>query len=46
MRPVWAREQLGRLQDWLTRYDRVILMIVFGVMGGLFTAQGVAGLLH
>ncbi len=46
VRPVWAREQLGRLQDWLTRYDRVILMIVFGVMGVLFTAQGAAGLLH
>jgi Sap, sulfolipid-1-addressing protein len=46
VRPMWAREQLGRLQGWLTRYDRVILMIVFGLMGALFTAQGVANLLH
>jgi hypothetical protein len=46
VRPAWAREQLGRLQSWLTRYDRVILMIVFGLMAALFTAQGVANLLH
>jgi hypothetical protein len=46
VRPAWAREQLGRLQSWLTRYDRAILMIVFGLMGALFTAQGVANLLH
>ncbi len=46
VRPVWAREQLGRLQDWLTRHNRVILMIVFGFMGALFTAQGVVNLLH
>ena len=45
-RPVWAEEQLGRLQGWLTRHNRVILMMVFGFMGALFTAQGVANLLH
>jgi threonine/homoserine/homoserine lactone efflux protein len=46
LRPVWAREQLGRLKVWLTRHNRVILMIVFGLMGALFTAQGVVNLLH
>ncbi len=46
LRPAWAKEQLGRLQSWLTRHNRVILMIVFGSMGALFTAQGVANLLH
>ena len=46
LRPVWARKQLGRLQGWLTRHNRVILMIVFGFMGALFTAQGVVNLLH
>lgn len=46
LRPVWAAEQLGRLKVWLTRHNRVILMIVFGLMGALFTAQGVVNLLH
>ena len=46
LRPVWARAQLGRLKVWLTRHNRVILMIVFGLMGALFTAQGVVNLLH
>jgi hypothetical protein len=46
VRPVWARGQLALLQGWLTRHDRVILMIVFGLMGALFTAQGAANLLH
>ena len=46
VRPAWAHRQLGLLQGWLTRYDRVILMIVFGLMGALFTAQGAANLLH
>jgi heme exporter protein D len=46
VRPVWAREQLGRLQGWLTKHNRAILMIVFGLMGVLFTAQGVSNLLH
>ena len=46
VRPVWARTQLGRLQGWLTLHNRLILMIVFGLMGALFTAQGVVNLLH
>ena len=46
VRPVWAREQPGRLQVWLTKHNRVILMIVFGLMGALFTAQGVVNLMH
>ena len=46
LRPVSARKQLGRLQGWLRRHNRVILMIVFGFMGALFTAQGVVNLLH
>ncbi len=46
VRPVWARRELGRLKVWLTRHNRIILMIVFGLMGVLFTAQGVANLLH
>jgi hypothetical protein len=46
VRPVWASEQLGRLKVWLTKHNRVILMIVFGLMGALFTAQGMVNLLH
>jgi hypothetical protein len=46
VRPVWARKELGRLKDWLTLHNRVILMIVFGLMGALFAAQGVSNLLN
>ena len=46
VRPVWAREQLGRFNGWLTRHNRAMVMIVFGVLGALFLAQGVANLLH
>ena len=46
VRPVWAREHLRLLRGWLTRHNRIIVMIVFGLMGALFTAQGVVNLLH
>jgi hypothetical protein len=45
VRPVWARKVLGGFRDWLMKHNRVILIAVFGVMGLLFTIQGVAGLL-
>ena len=45
VRPVWARDKLGRLRDWLMLHNRVILIAVFGLMGLLFTVQGVIGLL-
>jgi len=45
VRPVWAAKQLGRLNDWLSIHDRVILMVVFGLMGGVFTAQALIDLL-
>jgi len=45
VRPVWARDKLGRLRDWLMLHNRVILIVVFGLMGLLFTVQGVIGLL-
>jgi hypothetical protein len=45
-RPVWARAQLGRLQGWRKLHNHVILMVVFGFMGALFTALGVVKLLH
>jgi hypothetical protein len=45
LRPVWADRQLGRLKTWLTRHNRVIVMIVFGLMGLLFTAEGLLSLL-
>jgi Sap, sulfolipid-1-addressing protein len=45
VRPAWARKQLGRLRDWLMRHSRVILITVFALMGVLFVAEGVNGLL-
>jgi hypothetical protein len=45
VRPVWARDVLGRFRDWLMLHNRVILITVFGLMGLLFTVQGVIGLL-
>jgi hypothetical protein len=45
VRPAWAKEQLGRLRDWLMKHNRVILIIVFGLMGLLFTVEGLIGLL-
>jgi hypothetical protein len=45
VRPVWAKRVLGRFRDWLMKHNRVILIIVFGLMGLLFTVQGVIGLL-
>lgn len=45
VRPVWATDVLGRFRDWLMLHNRVILIVVFGLMGLLFTAQGVRALL-
>jgi len=45
VRPVWAKDKLGRLRDWLMLHNRVILIVVFGLMGLLFTVQGVSALL-
>jgi hypothetical protein len=45
VRPVWAKRVLGRFRDWLMKHNRVILIVVFGLMGTVFTVQGVIGLL-
>jgi hypothetical protein len=45
VRPVWAKRVLGGFRDWLMKHNRVILIVVFGLMGTLFTVQGVIGLL-
>jgi len=45
VRPEWAGRQLGRLKAWLTRHNRVIIIIVFGLMGLLFTVEGLVHLL-
>jgi Sap, sulfolipid-1-addressing protein len=45
VRPVWARDKLGGFRGWLMLHNRVILIVVFGLMGLLFTVQGVIGLL-
>jgi hypothetical protein len=45
VRPVWAKRVLGRFRDWLMKHNRVILIVVFGLMGLLFTVQGLIGLL-
>jgi Sap, sulfolipid-1-addressing protein len=45
VRPVWAGKQLSRLKDWLTLHNRALLMGVFGLMGLLFTAEGLINLL-
>jgi hypothetical protein len=44
--PAWAEDKLGRLKAWLTKHSRVILMVVFGLMGLLFTALGLSPLLQ
>lgn len=46
VRRVWAEAQLHRLKAWLTAHNRALLVGVFGVMGVLFTAQGLGNLLH
>jgi hypothetical protein len=45
VRPAWARKQLGRLSAWLMMHNRVILIVVFGLMGLLFLVEGINGLL-
>jgi len=45
-RPRWAEVRLARLKIWLTRHSRAILLAVFGLMRALFSAQGLAALLH
>jgi len=46
VRRAWAERQLGRLKGWLTQHNRTLLIVVFGAMGALFTAQGIGNLLH
>ena len=46
VRRTWAEVQLDRLKGWLTVHNRALLIGVFGVMGVLFTAQGLDNLLH
>ena len=43
--PGWSKINLERLRGWLTRHNRVILMIVFGLMGALFLGLGIASLI-
>ena len=43
--PRWAEKALARLKTWLTKHSRVILLIVFGLMGLLFAVEGVLALL-
>lgn len=45
VRPVWAKRVLGGFRDWLMKHNRVILIAVFGLMGTLFTVQGLIALL-
>ncbi len=45
VRPVWAKRVLGRFRDWLMKHNRIILIVVFGLMGALFTVQGLVALL-
>jgi len=45
VRPVWAKKVLGGFRDWLMKHNRVILIVVFGAMGLLFTIQGISALL-
>jgi hypothetical protein len=45
VRPVWAKKVLGGFRDWLMKHNRVILITVFGLMGTLFTVQGLIALL-
>ena len=44
--PAWAEDKLGRLKVWLTRHSRVILMVVFGLMGLIFTMLGLYHLMR
>ena len=45
VRPVWAKKVLGGFRDRLMKHNRVILIVVFGLMGLLFTVQGLVALL-
>lgn len=45
VRPEWATRQLCRLKDWLTAHDRVVITLVFALMGVLFAALGLTHLL-
>ena len=45
VRPQWATRQLGRLKDWLTLHNRVVITLVLALMGVLFTALGLTHLL-
>lgn len=45
-RPRWAEVQLACLKSWVTKHSRAILLAVFGLMGALFSAQGLSALLH
>ena len=45
VRPVWAKKVLGGFRDWLMKHNRMILIVVFGAMGLLFTTQGISALL-
>ena len=44
--PRWAQVALVRLKAWLTTHSRVLLLAVFGLMGLLFTVEGLVALLH
>ena len=46
VRRAWAEVRLDRLKRWLTVHNRPLLIAVFGIMGVLFTTQGLDGLLH
>ena len=45
VRPAWAKRVLGRFRDWLMKHNRVILIVVFGLMGLLFLVECIKGLL-
>jgi hypothetical protein len=45
-----ARERVAvsvaRAQAWLARYDRPVLLVLFGVIGGVYTTKGLLALFH
>ena len=43
--PRWSEQKLVKLRVWLLANSRMILIVVFGAMGLLFTIQGVTALL-
>jgi len=44
--PVRVGDTFSRSKDWLSRHERPLLLVLFGLVGTVFTYRGAAALLH